>query len=40
MGIQLEIYSNIPSKIAEILRLDGYVAKIIFNEAIKALNKL
>ena len=29
-----------PSKIAENLRLDGYVAQIIFNEAIKALNKL
>jgi hypothetical protein len=34
----LEIYSNIPSKIAEYLRLEGYVAHRIFNEAKKAIN--
>ena len=30
--LQLKIYSNIPSTIAENLRLDDYVAQIIFNE--------
>lgn len=40
MVLQLKVYSNVPSKIEENLRLDGYVAQIIFNDAKKANNKL
>ena len=39
-GFTIENIFNISSKIEENLRLDGYVAQIIFNDAKKAIKKL